>query len=213
MMESAYFLGLDLGQAQDYTALCVAEARTLWNWGNHRPGHGRAKVYDAPSYHVRHLERLQLGTRYTSGVRRVADVLGKLPGSAETALVVDATGVGLAVVDMFAEAGLRPIAVTITGGHETNRTSWNRYSVPKVSLIGVLQRLLGEGRLKVASELAEAATLVGELQTFKVKITPSARQATYEHWRDSDHDDLVLATALACWYPEHGRSRARAGTW
>jgi hypothetical protein len=24
-------------------------------------------------------------------------------------------------------------------------------------------------------------------------------QDSYEHWRESDHDDLVLATALACW--------------
>ena len=30
----------------------------------------------------------------------------------------------------------------------------------------------------------------GELQSSRV---------SFEHWRDSDHDDLVLAVAMACW--------------
>ena len=30
----------------------------------------------------------------------------------------------------------------------------------------------------------------------------SAGNDTYEAWRESDHDDLVLAAAIACWYGE-----------
>jgi hypothetical protein len=29
-----------------------------------------------------------------------------------------------------------------------------------------------------------------------------------EHWRESDHDDLVLAAALACWDMAHPGNRA-----
>ena len=34
-----------------------------------------------------------------------------------------------------------------------------------------------------------------------MKIT-TAGNDTYEAWRESDHDDLVLAAAFACWYGE-----------
>ncbi len=43
--------------------------------------------------------------------------------------------------------------------------------------------------------------LVEELQNFKLKIT-TAGNDTYEAWRESDHDDLVLAAAMAAWLCE-----------
>jgi hypothetical protein len=32
---------------------------------------------------------------------------------------------------------------------------------------------------------------------------------SYEHWHESDHDDLVLATALACWWLRRRKSVLR----
>jgi hypothetical protein len=46
-----------------------------------------------------------------------------------------------------------------------------------------------------------AATLVRELQNFQVKITAAANE-TFGVWRDGQHDDLVLAVALASWWGE-----------
>ena len=43
--------------------------------------------------------------------------------------------------------------------------------------------------------------LVEELQNFKLKIT-TASNDTYEAWRESVHDDLVLAAAMAAWLGE-----------
>ena len=45
-----------------------------------------------------------------------------------------------------------------------------------------------------------------ELLNFRVKINISTSHDSYEAWREGDHDDLVLAVALACW-----RARKRAG--
>jgi hypothetical protein len=59
---------------------------------------------------------------------------------------------------------------------------------------------LQNGRLKVARELPLAETLKTELLNFRVKIDPKTAHDSYEHWREGDHDDLVLATAMACWY-------------
>lgn len=43
--------------------------------------------------------------------------------------------------------------------------------------------------------------LVKELLNFKVTISTSGHDS-YEAWREGDHDDLVLATAMALWLAE-----------
>jgi hypothetical protein len=47
-----------------------------------------------------------------------------------------------------------------------------------------------------------AQTLVQELLTFRVTIDPKTAHDSYSAWREGLHDDLVLATALACWWGE-----------
>jgi hypothetical protein len=64
-----------------------------------------------------------------------------------------------------------------------------------------LQVLLGNGRLHVSPALAEAKTLVRELGSFSVKLTPAGNES-FEAWREADKDDLVLAVALASWCAE-----------
>jgi hypothetical protein len=77
--------------------------------------------------------------------------------------------------------------------------------VPKRDLVAAVQVLLQNGRLKIAPELELAPVLKKELLNFRVKIDPKTAHDSYEHWREGDHDDLVLATALACWYSEYLR--------
>ncbi len=55
----------------------------------------------------------------------------------------------------------------------------------------------GNARLKVADGQPGADALVRELQAFKVTITKH-RRATFEG--AGEHDDLVVATALAVWW-------------
>ena len=79
-------MGLDLGQSQDYMALCVAkrvEAPT-----------------GKPHYHLRHLERFRLGTSYPAVMDRVGEMLAGSPLWGCSQLVVDGIGVGAPVVDM-----------------------------------------------------------------------------------------------------------------
>ena len=65
-----------------------------------------------------------------------------------------------------------------------------------------MQVLLQAERLKIAAALPEAAVLTQELLNFQVKITMAAND-TYGAWREGQHDDLVLAVAMATWYAEH----------
>jgi hypothetical protein len=190
-----YFTGLDLGQARDYTAIAVLERTTLPD-----PRREDRKLHH---YAVRHLERLPLGTPYPDVGTHLARLFAG-PPLAGTVLAVDYTGVGRAVLDLLRRAKIPASlrAVTITGG---SKATFDRgWHVPKRELVGTLQVLLQSRRLKVAPTLPAAQTLVQELATFQVKITPAANE-TFGAWREGAHDDLVLALAIAAWEGEHFR--------
>src|SRR6266851_9529334 len=81
-----------------------------------RAGAGRRfrKVHHMSDiYQVGHLERMPLGTPYPGIVAHVGRLLGKLP---DPELVIDYTGVGRPVFDLFTYAGISPVGVLITGG-------------------------------------------------------------------------------------------------
>ena len=192
-----HFVGVDLGQVHDFTALAVLEQPVVWA---HDPPARRR-----PAYALRHLQRLPLGTPYPEVVRSVVALL-QTPALSGATLGVDQTGVGRAVVDLLAEALRGRVTcmffpVTLTAGHAVTGGEDGGLHVPKRELIGTLQLLLQTRRLLVARALPEAAVLVEELENFRVKIT-TARNETFESWREGQHDDLVLAAALAAWLGE-----------
>jgi hypothetical protein len=194
-----FVVGLDLGQKQDYTAVAVVEKEE-------RPD-------DKPMLYLRHLERYALGTPYGEQMDRVRDLVGdeklrvrrrvsdrrtvtRLPE-----LIVDATGVGVGVVEMLKDRGLGYRAVSITGGiSETG--GGGTYHVPKRNLVSRAVASFEGKRLKIARSMSLVDELVKELENFKVKVNLQTAHDSYEAWRESDHDDLVLALALACWWAE-----------
>jgi hypothetical protein len=158
----------------------------------------------SPLFQVGHLERVPLGTPYPGIVSHVGRLLIKLSGSPE--LVIDFTGVGRPIFDMFRYSGIFPIGVVITGGNTETRDG-PICSVPKLTLVSLLQALLQEGRLKIQRELDEAETLVRELLDFRYEYT-AAGHLTFNA-RCGKHDDLVLALGLAAWRA-HGGGQ---GSW
>jgi hypothetical protein len=116
-------------------------------------------------------------------------------------LLIDKTGVGASVLDSFTHAGIGAAAITLHGGSAVSRDPQRAgFRVPKRDLVTVTQVLLQNGRLKVAASLPEAETLRRELLNFRVKINPQTAHNSCEHWREGDHDDLVLAVSMACWF-------------
>lgn len=185
-----YVVGLDLGQAQDPTALVVVERS---------PGSAPA---DPVSHRIRYIRRWRLWTPYPQVVADVRELLGRQPlKGATAALVVDATGVGAAVVDLFQDAGLGAwvVPVTITAGSEAHE-GFEGWRVPKRDLVGIVQVLLQNRRLRIAKALPEAGRLVEEMEQFRVEVTERGRD-TYAAAAGA-HDDLVVALALACWFGE-----------
>ena len=184
-------VGLDLGQQADPSALAVLERTEHPN--------GRA------IYACRHLQRWHLGTPYPQMVDETVALLSRRE-LRDVTLVVDQTGVGRAVVDLFrlqVHCPFRP--VTITSGANVSRLEDGEIHIPKKDLVATLQVLLGGRRLQIAASLPEAKLLVKELQNFQVKITAAANEI-FGAWRSGQHDDLVLAVAMAAWIGEHACS-------
>src|SRR5262245_54996782 len=101
-----FYFGLDLGQISDPTAAIILEAH----------GDGDERTYDC-----RHIEQYALGTSYPTIVRAVGATLDRDPLRGQCTLVIDHTGVGRPVFDMFVEAKLEAIGITIVGG-----SAWHR---------------------------------------------------------------------------------------
>jgi hypothetical protein len=188
-----FVIGLDLGQKQDYTAVAVVEKEEL------------SKAGEKPMLYLRHLERYALATPYGEQMDRVAALVEKINGQANQGrppeLIVDATGVGVGVVEMLKDRGLRYRAVSITGG-VTETISGGTYHVPKRNLVSQAVAPFEGKRLTIAKVMRLVPELVKELENFKVKVNIRTAHDSYEAWRESDHDDLVLALALACWWAE-----------
>ncbi len=111
----------------------------------------------------------------------------------------DAGGPGRPVVDVLRKDGFEPVAVLITGGKRMGIGAGG-VTVPKRVLVQALQAVFTSGRLKVAKGLPLADALLDELAGFQEKITARGHD-TYAA-RAGEHDDLVLAVALAVWFAD-----------
>jgi hypothetical protein len=151
---------------------------------------------------VRFLERLPLGLSYPRIVQRVAEIMARPPlcDDKNTRLIIDQTGVGAPVGDLFANAGMKPIRVTITGASVAD-VSWvgtDRVHVSKMHLVSLVDAGLHAGSLRFAARLSESETMKNELLDFRRKLSESGR-ASYAA-RATRHDDLVMSLSLAVWW-------------
>ena len=179
-----FFVGVDLGQRRDHTAIAVVEQ-------------SRGELL------VRFLMRVPLGTPYPIVVDLVREVTAHEQLAGRCVAVVDATGVGAPVVEMLrAEGPACDISsVTITGGEKESGGAGyggGHCNVPKRDLIASVQLALERGELRIAKGLREREALVEELVDVRKTARESGRDRVGAE-RAGEHDDLVIALALACW--------------
>jgi hypothetical protein len=202
VLRDRFIVTADLGQSIDPTAIAVLHHHVvpLDTWTEIRGANGfnilrqdRDECFD-----VRHLARLPLGTAYPTVVQHVADLIARPPLRRGCDLLIDETGVGRAVGDIFEHAGMQPQRVTITAGNEATEHEERRWHVAKGILVSSLDARLSTGELRFAASLAESAALADELKDFRRHVGAAGR-ATYSA-RAGKHDDLVLAVAIATWW-------------
>lgn len=204
-----YYLSVDLGEVNDYTAISVLEQ--VYEWKVKDP------MFRDPAdvknnkllsrYHVVWIERMRQS--YPDVQDRIKTLIESNELKFETELIVDATGVGRAVIDNMRRKKLNPIAITITGGNQVTRTD-EGYNVPKRDLSAALQFVFQSQRIKFADfpetdvyQTPSKEVIIRELQSFTVRINRHAHDQ-YEA-AAGVHDDIVLSLAMGLWYAEKQR--------
>jgi hypothetical protein len=210
-----YLFGLDLGQVNDPSALIGAE------W---RPGERRLDVNV--------IEQIQLGTTYPQIVKMVCRMSADTRLRGRCVLAIDGTGVGRPVVDLFGlekkkaadwsleaeesrgdAVGLfaKGVPISITGGRRT-KFEGGFLLVPKRDLVVSVKVLLEQGVLRIGQRVPQHALLIKELDNFSMKIDARTAHDSYSAWREGEHDDLVLGTAMITWlvHQELKRHRRKA---
>ena len=193
------YFGLDLGKRKDYSALALVEYSRPFITYRNPVTYEMDQEFEDPRYAVRQLTRIPLGTKYVDVVEQIRAILAKaVKKNYDCTLIVDATGVGQPVVEMFQDLPPRAklVPVVITGGTPGAGSSRTRdeWHVPKQDLITGLQIMLETGALQIANGLPFSNALLEELLEFRGGQSPKGNE-----WSEGPQDDLVLATALAAW--------------
>jgi hypothetical protein len=196
---ASYYVGLDLGQSRDHSALAVVERAEVFldemDWVTYEQRRARR-------FRVRYLERVRLGTPYPD----VREVVRWPALVGRCTLVMDATGVGAPVLDLLRRANLGcGIAPVILTGGEREPNAGGVWHVPKRDLITGLRVMLDRRELGLPAKLAASKTLARELAEMEERMS-SRGGVSFAAQREGQHDDLVIASALACW-----RARWKAG--
>ena len=182
-----YFVGWDIGQSQDYSAVAVL------------------KKTDTGNYVVNHLERLPLGMSYPDQIDHVYGLVNRKPlAGADTTVCLDKTGVGAPVYDTTRKKGINAVGLTLHGG---DSVSWDEdrmvVKAPKRDVIGCLVVLAQCGSIKIAKGLPYGDTLLKELRDYQIKFNPNTANVSFGNGREAEHDDLVLAVAIPLWIAEN----------
>lgn len=233
-LDLRYHIGVDLGQASDFSTIAVVKSNEEWMSEDGSPsgvpvrGRRASNRRTCLTFQLGHLERIPLDTPYPAVVDRIREiaaadafvtrettkVLGpgdfvprEVEKTAGPSMAVDVTGVGAAVGDMLRHAGLDFVGVYLTAGNTINRKGHTHY-VPKVELVGPMRPALESGWLKISGRLKLYAEFRKELENFDARQNARTGHVSYETWRDGEHDDLVLAVAMSIYSGSLPRSTA-----
>jgi hypothetical protein len=199
-LRNRYILSLDPGKESDPAALAAVE-RIM--------DPERISSRNRPNLYLRGLQQWALGTPYPKLVRDVCEFLRQPPFKGQCQILVDRTGVGNAVVDIFHEqevdgARVRPIEITYSGGDRPSGGG-HKWTVPKRDLVVAMEVQLQNGRLIFPDDSALKDEFQKQLMNFKMKKNQKTGRDAYEAAKSSDHDDLVCSVAVASWWARHIR--------
>jgi hypothetical protein len=190
--QAHYYIGIDLGQACDYTAIAVVEKLKAYK------GKCPLDYSDlfTTTYTLRHIERIPLRTSYVDIVRHVNSMTQTLLFKHNCTFIVDATGAGRPVFDMIKNKVryCSFYSINITSGNTESQSNGVR-NVPKSSLIASLQIAFETAEIRIPKSLEHLPLLMNELSHFKARIKNTGY--TTMNAASGEHDDLLFAVALA----------------
>jgi hypothetical protein len=189
-----FIISLDPAQLRDWSALAVVDMQ-------YRPDVRRF------GYSLVAMARKQ-GLPYDQIVNWVSRIYHKPEFNKDQPpeLVVDSTGVGVAVVDMLHTKGLRLNAVTITAGESFSQQG-SVFHVGKARLIGTFLGAFDGGKVQVNPNMPIWPQLEKEMLSYRAEISAQGR-AKFEA-EEGEHDDMIFALAQAIWFGEEAKRGKR----
>lgn len=133
-------------------------------------------------------------------------------------LIVDGTGIGVAVVDELRDRGLMPIPIVATGGGKVNVVyedmanmfKWTgkfrgfqtvkEYRVPKVEMVQCGQVALENKMVRLAPNLPYTEAFKEQLVGFKGRFNDKTMYTKYNAATEDLHDDLITCFLQAMWW-------------
>lgn len=198
-MTTKYFLGLDLGQRRDYTALAVAKRQQMvGRWDPVRMGYPRE-----PRLEFVYVERFAIGTSYVAIAKQVRSMVH----NGGVRMAVDGTGVGAGVVDLLRAQGLQavlwPVTIMGSGGSGTagapkGPEGQEYFTVNKTALFYGLRVALEQKRTVFNRRARNMDLVREELLAMGARYSETGVKSVTGA-TGSQHDDMACAVALAQW--------------
>ena len=160
-----FYLGLDLGQSRDHSAIAIVEARHIPR--NTLDPYTRAPLFDL-RLRVKWLERLPLDLPYPEVVERVRQLVSQPEYVQQISVIPDCTGGGGIFLDHLraARLGVQIVPVSITPGRESHAAKGKQY-VPKQELVTTLEATFRERRIGLDAACPHLDELIQELHVFE----------------------------------------------
>ena len=217
---SEYVCAVDLAQRRDWTWWLALRDRVDIVDGSHisqRPD--RILHY----YDVVWLDKVQ-NAKYSEIVETTDGLMMDNELRNNCDLIVDGTGVGVAVTEMMREAHLNPLPIIFTGGQAVHEVfsepiaqgargfrgmpALKEIHVPKQDLVAAGRKIIEQGRIGVCKGIKYADELKAQLMAFRGKLKEN-KHLSFEAATESDHDDAVCALLMAAWWTTYSRPRDR----
>lgn len=202
---TTYIISQDIAQTVDDTCTAVFRVTPEIVKGS---AEGRITYY---------LDKIYLSLqkiKYTELPIYTRELMDAFSVNNDVTLVVDGTGVGLPVFDMYDEAGLDPLKIVFTSGNNVStqrgiRSSFSKFgqiqgfAVPKDNLKDSLVLAMEQGIIRRARNLDYKAQEELQYKNFVGRFNEKTKYVKYGNSEDKIHDDIICADMMASWIFQH----------
>lgn len=184
-----YWIGADLGQANDFSSVVVIKDQQL------PESEGSQIVLGSRDRTVVFADKFR-GISYVDACDYFVRLRNAPPFGGKSELVIDGTAIGRVCSDILHEQGVDHSAIQMTGGQEWRRSG--RYvNASKTLMVENLAVLFASGDLKFAHDLPLRQEIEEDLASFTTQTTAAGNQIITQSRNASGHGDLGIGLIVA----------------
>lgn len=190
-----YFVGADLGQANDFSSAVVLKDQQL-------PIYNGTRVVLGPRERTVVFADKFRGVSYVDVVDYLIRLRNAPPFGGRSELIIDGTSIGRVVSDMMFEQSVDHTAIQMTGGQEWRRSG--RYvNAAKTLMVENLAVLFSSGDLKFAQDLPLRKEIEEDLSSFTTQTTAAGNTIISQSRSASGHGDTGIALIVAAFASQY----------